>query len=152
MTTRFRRPKRDATLKIDEGRVARHIKPLIGSLRARDVARGDVQRMADAIAQGKTAGVFTGKPRGRAIVTGGAGRGCARRRAFGRDLLLGGETKPGSRPEPRPPGRNDAWRPEGAESQPYELSTLGKVLEANAITLPGPVGCSSTDCPYRPSA
>ena len=27
--TRFRRPKRDATLKIDEGRVARHIKPLM---------------------------------------------------------------------------------------------------------------------------
>ena len=30
VTTRFRRPKRDATLKIDEGRFARHIKPLIG--------------------------------------------------------------------------------------------------------------------------
>ena len=72
--TRFRRPKRDATLKIDEGRIARHIKPLIGTLRARDVTRGDVQRMADAIAQGKTAGVFTGKPRGKAIVTGALGR------------------------------------------------------------------------------
>ena len=31
--TRFRRPKRTSTLKIDEGRVARHIKPLIGHLR-----------------------------------------------------------------------------------------------------------------------
>ncbi len=69
--TRFRRPKRGATLKIDEGRVARHIKPLIGQLRARDITRGDVQRMADAIAQGKTAGVFAGKARGRAVVTGG---------------------------------------------------------------------------------
>jgi hypothetical protein len=82
--TRFRRPKRDTTLKIDEGRVARHIKPLIGTLRAGDVTRGDVQRMADAIAQGKTAGVFTGKLRGKAIVTGGA---VAAARAVG---LLGG--------------------------------------------------------------
>src|SRR5262249_54934334 len=54
----------------DEGRIARHIKPLIGTLRVRDVTRGDVQRMADAITQGKTAGVFNGKPRGKAIVTG----------------------------------------------------------------------------------
>jgi hypothetical protein len=92
--TRFRRPKRDATLKIDEGRIARHIKPLIGTLRARDVTRGDVQRMADAITQGKTAGVFTGKPLGKAIVTGGAG---AAARAVG---LLGGTGR-----------RSEAWFP-----------------------------------------
>jgi site-specific recombinase XerD len=73
VTTRFKRPKRAATVAIDEGRVARHIKPLIGKVRARDVTRADVQRMADAIAQGKTAGVFAGRPRGRAVVTGGAG-------------------------------------------------------------------------------
>lgn len=36
--------------------------------------------MADAIAQGKTAGVFTGKPRGKAIVT-GAAAGHARERS-----------------------------------------------------------------------
>lgn len=70
--TRFRRPKGSATLKIDEGRVARHIKPLIGNLRARDVTRSDVQRMADAITRGSTAGVFKGKSRGKAKVTGGA--------------------------------------------------------------------------------
>ena len=51
--TRFRRPKGGATLKIDEGRIVRHIKPLIGTVRARDITRVDVQRMADAIAQGK---------------------------------------------------------------------------------------------------
>ena len=71
--TRFRRPKRPSTVAIDEGRVARHIKPLIGRLVARDLTRGDVQRMADAIAEGRTAGVFAGKPRGRAVVTGGTG-------------------------------------------------------------------------------
>jgi integrase len=47
--------------------------PLIGAIPARDLRRADVQRMADAIASGKTAGVFKGKPRGRAVVTGGTG-------------------------------------------------------------------------------
>ena len=71
--TRFKRPKRSTTVAIDEGRVGRHIKPLIGKIPARDLRRADVQRMADAIAKGKTAGIFKGKPRGRAVVTGGAG-------------------------------------------------------------------------------
>jgi site-specific recombinase XerD len=73
VTTRFRRPKRPATVAIDEGRMSRHIKPLLGTLRAPNVTRADVQRMADGIAQGKTAGVFKGKARGKAVVTGGAG-------------------------------------------------------------------------------
>jgi hypothetical protein len=70
--TRFGRPKGKATLKIDEGRIARHITPLIGSLRARDVTQADVQRMADSVSKGRTGGVFKGKPRGKAVVTGGA--------------------------------------------------------------------------------
>jgi integrase-like protein/Arm domain-containing DNA-binding protein len=73
VTTRFKRAKRPATVAIDEGRVSRHIVPLIGTIPARDLRRTDVQRMADAIASGKTAGIFKGKPRGRAVVTGGAG-------------------------------------------------------------------------------
>jgi integrase len=71
--TRFKRAKRPATVAIDEGRVARHIVPLIGTIPARDLKRSDVQRMADDIAKGKTSGVFKGKPRGRAVVTGGGG-------------------------------------------------------------------------------
>jgi integrase len=71
--TRFKRPKRPATVAIDEGRVARHIKPLIGVIPARDLRRADVQRLVDGIAKGKTAGTFKGKARGRAVVTGGAG-------------------------------------------------------------------------------
>ena len=72
VSTRFRRAKRPSTVAIDEGRVARHIKPLLGNIRARDVTRADVQHMADRIAAGKTAGVFKGKPRGKAVVRGGA--------------------------------------------------------------------------------
>jgi integrase len=73
VVTRFRRPKRASTVAIDEGRVKRHIVPLIGSTAADKVTRAVVQRMADAIAQGKTAGTFKGKTRGKAVVTGGAG-------------------------------------------------------------------------------
>jgi integrase len=71
--TRFGQPKSKSTIAIDEGRVARHIKPLLGSFEARSLSPADVQRMVDNIAAGKTAGVFKGKPRGKAVVGGGAG-------------------------------------------------------------------------------
>ncbi len=72
VTTRFHKPKRPSTIFNDEGRIARHIVPLIGSVAARDLTRPTVQRMTDAIAAGKTAGTFKTKPRGKAVVEGGA--------------------------------------------------------------------------------
>ena len=66
-------PERASTIAIDEGRVIRHIVPLIGSRIASEITRPDVQRMADAIAAGKTAGEFKTKARGKARVTGGQG-------------------------------------------------------------------------------
>jgi integrase len=71
--TRFGRPKGVNTISFDEGRIERHIKPLLGSRLANLVTSADVQRMVDQIAAGKTAGVFKGKPRGKAVVAGGAG-------------------------------------------------------------------------------
>jgi hypothetical protein len=53
--------------------VSRHIVPLIGRIPAKDLKRGDAQRMVDAIVIGKTAAIVKTKPRGRAFVTGGAG-------------------------------------------------------------------------------
>jgi hypothetical protein len=47
--TRFRIPKRRSTVVVDEGRISRHINPLIGSILARDLSRADVQRMVDQI-------------------------------------------------------------------------------------------------------
>jgi integrase len=137
--TRFRQPKRGSTLKIDEGRIARHIKPLIGSLRAQDVTRGEVQRMADAIAQGKTAGVFRGQPRGKAVVRGG---GATAARVVG---LLGGIY---SWAEKRGvvAGQNPVRKIETAQGapkertlSPEELCALGKVLGEHTASLPGPV-------------
>lgn len=71
--TRFRVPKRHSTVQIDEGRVKRHIVPLIGSVLAKDLTRADVQRMVDQITQGRTRGVHKGKRFGKAIVKGGGG-------------------------------------------------------------------------------
>ena len=73
VTTRFNKAKKASTIAIDEGRVARHIKPLIGSTIVASLTRPAVQKMADAIAAGKTAGTFKTKARGKAVVEGGAG-------------------------------------------------------------------------------
>jgi integrase len=137
--TRFRRPKRGATIKIDEGRVIRHIKPLIGDLRAKDVTKPDVQRMADAIGQGRTAGVFSGRVRGKAVVTGGP---VAAARAVG---LLGGifswAEKRGLISGPNPAHGVETARPAAKERilNAEELCALGKALKGKAGNLPGPV-------------
>ena len=134
--TRFKRPKRPATVAIDEGRVARHIKPLIGTVPARDLRRADVQRMADAIAKGKTAGTFSGKRRGRAVVRGGPGT--ARRVVE----LLGGTYSWAEKRE-LVPGPNPARGVETARGEAKdrvlsadELQALGKALGAGATTMP----------------
>jgi integrase len=72
-----------STIGRDKGRVQRHIVPLLGKTRATEVTQADVERMARAIVQGKTAIDVRTKKRGRAIVRGGEG---AARRVVG---LLG---------------------------------------------------------------
>ena len=121
---------------IDEGRVSRHIVPLIGKLPARDLRRADVQRMADAIAQGKTAGTFKGKPRGRAVVTGGTGT------AARVVELLGGIWSWAERrelvPGPSPTRGVETARGEAKDRilSSHELRALGTALDENAPRLP----------------
>ena len=69
--TRFRKSKSASTIYNDEGRISRHIVPLIGNRIARDLTRATIQRMVDAIAAGKTAGEIVTKARGVARVEGG---------------------------------------------------------------------------------
>lgn len=76
-------PKRALTVYTDKGRIERHIKPVLGHLRAREVTRVDVERFKTAVVTGKTAADVKTKQRGRARVTGGRG---AATRALG---LLG---------------------------------------------------------------
>jgi Phage integrase family/Arm DNA-binding domain len=160
--TRFKRPKRLTTVAIDEGRVGRHIKPLIGKIPAGDLRRAEVQRMADAIAQGKTAGTFKGKPRekavaaegapgssialdpnvkprGRAVVTGGTGT------AARVVELLGGIYSWAEKRE-LVAGPNPAHGVETARGEPKdrvlsgdELRAFGKALDGNEATSPMPV-------------
>jgi integrase len=67
------RAKKASTLAFDQGRVDRHIIPLLGRRPIKDVTSADVRALQRDITTGKTrADVKTG-PRGRAIVTGGRG-------------------------------------------------------------------------------
>jgi len=83
LITRRRTQKKASTLALDKGRIARHIKPLLGQLRVAAVTREDVECFMHDVAEGKTAGNTKTKPRGLARVRGGKG---AANRAVG---LLG---------------------------------------------------------------
>lgn len=68
------RPKKATTISTDVGRIERHIVPLLGNRRVRDLAKSDITQAMKDIMAGKTrANVKTDKLRGRAIVRGGAG-------------------------------------------------------------------------------
>ena len=68
------RPKKPTTIGTDTGRINRHIIPLIGTRRVKDLARADINKVLKDIMAGKTrAEVKTKKLRGKAIVRGGAG-------------------------------------------------------------------------------
>jgi len=66
-------PKKARTLYVDTGRINRHIIPLLGTRKVRDLTTPDINRFMRDVAAGKTAvDVRTGH-RGRAIVEGGNG-------------------------------------------------------------------------------
>jgi hypothetical protein len=68
------RPKKPTTIVTDTGRIERHIIPLIGALRVKDLTKTDINKVLKDIMAGKTrVSVKTKKLRGRAIVRGGAG-------------------------------------------------------------------------------
>ncbi|MFG7488828.1 tyrosine-type recombinase/integrase [Methylorubrum rhodesianum] len=68
------RPKKATTIVTDTGRIERHIIPLIGARRVKDLTKADINKVLKDIMAGKTrVSVKTKKLRGRAIVRGGAG-------------------------------------------------------------------------------
>jgi integrase len=67
------RKKKVSTIATDKGRIARHIKPLLGRCRVQDLTAADVSRFIRDVTLGKTAVDERTGPRGRARVTGGAG-------------------------------------------------------------------------------
>ncbi|TAL82096.1 MAG: DUF4102 domain-containing protein [Beijerinckiaceae bacterium] len=68
------RPKKPTTIVTDTGRIERHIIPLLGTRRVKDLAKADINKALKDIMAGKTrVSVKTKKLRGKAIVRGGAG-------------------------------------------------------------------------------
>ena len=68
------RPKKPTTIGTDTGRIDRHIVPLIGARRVKDLTKADINKVLKDIMAGKTrVAVKTRKLRGKAIVRGGAG-------------------------------------------------------------------------------
>jgi len=68
-----RRPKKPITIAQDRARIHRHIAPLLGRKLVKDLTKADVARFIRDVTIGKTATVERTKPRGKAVVTGGAG-------------------------------------------------------------------------------
>lgn len=68
------RPKKPTTIVTDTGRIERHIIPLIGARRVKDLTKADINKVLKDIMAGKTrVAVKTKKLRGKAIVRGGPG-------------------------------------------------------------------------------
>lgn len=67
------RPKKAKTLYVDKGRIERHIKPLLGARKVRDLTTVDAQRFVRDVQAGKTATVVKTGLRGKAVVKGGPG-------------------------------------------------------------------------------
>jgi integrase len=74
LLTRRQAPKKASTIATDKGRIERHIKPLLGSMKVAAVTREDVDGFMHAVAEGRTATrTKTAKKRGLANVRGGKG-------------------------------------------------------------------------------
>ena len=68
------RPKKATTIVTDTGRIHRHIVPLLGTRRVKDLVKADINKVLKDIMAGKTrVSVKTKKLRGKAIVRGGVG-------------------------------------------------------------------------------
>jgi integrase len=74
LLTRRKMAKKASTLVSDRGRIERHIKPLLGTMKVNAVTREDIEAFMHAVAEGKTAGsAKTGKKKGLSRIRGGMG-------------------------------------------------------------------------------
>jgi integrase len=86
------RPKATGTIVSDVGRINRHIIPLLGNRRLKELVKADVNRMMKDIMVGKTRmSAKTKKLRGKSIVKGGAGTAARTVSLFGGMLTYAGE-------------------------------------------------------------
>jgi integrase len=67
------RTKKASTLQIDEGRIGRHVKPLLGRKQIVEITRRDVERFLHQVTEGATSADVKTGPHGRARIRGGPG-------------------------------------------------------------------------------
>ncbi|MDP2779851.1 site-specific integrase [Devosia sp.] len=123
-------PKKASTLAIDQGRIERHIKPLLGRKLVIDLAQSDIAKFIRDVTAGKTAVVEkTEKKRGKAIVEGGSGTAARTAGLLGGMLTYAiGE---GIRPDNPAHGvKRPADKKKERRLSPQEFCALGKVLDA----------------------
>jgi integrase len=65
--------KKPRSVLTDRANIENHVLPLIGSMKIKDLRRTDIERLALAIRDGKTARELPARPRGRRIIRGGEG-------------------------------------------------------------------------------
>ena len=66
-------PKKASTMVSDRGRITRHILPLLGHRKVRDLKTPDINRFLRDVSTGRTAANIKTRKHGRAIVEGGTG-------------------------------------------------------------------------------
>ena len=123
------KPKKPSTVYVDKGRIERHIKPLLGTKRVRDLTSVDINKFISDVTAGKTAAVVKTGKRGKAVVEGGPGTAA---RTAG---LLGGiltfAVNQGVRPDNPSRGvRRPAGKRRKRRVLPAEWRELGKALAA----------------------
>jgi integrase len=123
-------PKKSSTLISDRGRIAQHIKPLLGNKLVRDLTQADVNRFIRDVTVGKTARVVKSeKKRGKAVVEGGAGTAARTAGLLGGILTFAMDE--GIRPDN--PARGAKRQADGSRTRrltPHEYRIVGKALKA----------------------
>ena len=140
--TRRKIAKKPATIIGDKGRIERHIKPLLGSLKVGAVTRANVERFRDGVSEGATAAqIKTGK-HGLARVTGG--RGTATRALGLLGALFGFAVRQGLRPDNPVTGvERHAYEPRQRRASEAEYKALGEALRNMPKTV-WPVAIAAT--------
>ena len=128
--------KKASTINMDRTRIERHVKPLLGTRKVRDLTRGDIERFMQDVASGKTAATKKTKARGRSKVTGG--KGAASRTVGMVGAILAFAVNRGMRSD-NPARGVKRYSDDKRERflSPAELARLGRVLtDAEADTNP----------------
>lgn len=127
-----RRPKKASTILIDKSRISRHIIPLLGTRRIKDITPSDINRFIRDVISGKTKADIKTKARGRAIVRGGAGTAARAVGLFGGILTYAIEHGIIER-NPVHGVRKPADRVKTRRLSEQDYRTLGKILNSAAI-------------------